>query len=154
MALAGPLPPPSRERSISRPEPSNTGCPPSRRLPMAEGIRKRHSKGCSARDGGRCNCKAGWEASIYLVQEDKRVTKSFAREAEAKSWRADARRAAEQGILRMAPRDSRTLAEALRRFIDGMEAGTVRPKGRERYKPNTTRSYDRALRGHIGASDL
>lgn len=31
---------------------------------MAEGIRKRHSKGCSAREGGRCNCKAGWEVSI------------------------------------------------------------------------------------------
>lgn len=121
---------------------------------MAEGIRKRHSKGCSARDGGRCNCKAGWEASIYLAQGDRRVTKSFAREAEAKSWRADARRAAEQGALRMTPRDSRTLAEALRRFIAGMEAGTVRPKGRERYKPNTTRSYERALRVHIAASDL
>jgi hypothetical protein len=30
------------------------------------------------------------------------------------------------------------LAEALREFIDGMKAGTVRPKGRDRHKPNTT----------------
>lgn len=30
-----------------------------------------------------------------------------------------------------------------------MEAGTIRPKARERYKPNTIRSYERALRVHI-----
>lgn len=45
--------------------------------------------------------------------------------------------------LRATPWDGRTLAEALRRFIAGMEAGTVRPKGRARYKPNTIRSYER-----------
>ncbi len=121
---------------------------------MAEGIRKRHSKGCSARTGGRCNCDAGWEAAIYLVREDKRITKTFPREAEAKSWRAEAKRAVDQGSLRAMPRDTRTLAEALRQFIAGMQAGTVRPKGRERYKPNTTRSYERALRVHIAQSPV
>jgi integrase len=121
---------------------------------MAEGIRKRHSKGCIARDGGRCNCKAGWEASVYLAREDSRITKSFPRESEARSWRVDAKRAAEHGGLRQGPRSARTLAEALRGFIAKMEAGTVRPKGRERYKPNTTRSYERALRVHIEPSSL
>jgi integrase len=121
---------------------------------MAEGIRKRHSKSCSAREAGRCNCNAGWEASIYLAREGKRITRSFPREAEAKSWRADAKRAAGRGTLRTTPQDTRTLADGLRRFIAGMEAGSVRPKGRERYKPNTTRSYERALRVHIEPSDL
>jgi integrase len=121
---------------------------------MAKGIRKRHSKGCSAREGGRCNCKAGWEASIYLARENKRITKSFPREAEAKSWRAEAKRAAERGASPGGSRDGRTLADALRRFIAGMEAGTVRPRGRERYKPNTTRSYERALRVHIAPSRI
>jgi integrase len=121
---------------------------------MAEGIRKRHSKGCSAREGGRCNCKAGWEASVYLAREDKRITKTFRREAEARSWRADAKRAAAQGGLRAPKRSAQTLADGLRRFIAGMEEGSVRPKGRERYKPNTTRSYERALRVHIEPSDL
>ena len=32
-------------------------------------------------------------------------------------------------------------------FIAGMEGGTVRPKGRERYKPNTIRSYERVSPG-------
>ena len=119
---------------------------------MAEGIRKRHSKGCSAREGGRCNCNGGWEASVYVTRERKRITKTFGREAEAKSWRAEAKRAAENGTLRATARDARTLAEALREFVAGMQQGTIRPKGRERYKPNTIRSYERALRVHIGQS--
>jgi integrase len=121
---------------------------------MAEGIRRRHSEGCNSREGGRCNCNAGWEASIYLARVGKRITKTFAREAEAKSWRAEAKRAADLGILRATGRDARTLAEALREFVDGMQAGTVRPKGRERYKPNTIRSYERALRAHIAGSPV
>jgi integrase len=41
---------------------------------------------------------------------------------------------------------------ALRELVEGMKAGTVRPKGRDRYKPNTIRSYERALRVHIEPS--
>jgi len=119
---------------------------------MAEGIRKRHTRSCVARNGGRCNCGGGWEASVYLTRERKRITKTFQREAEARSWRADAKRDADLGRLRAAPRETRTLAEALRDFIAGMEAGTVRPKGRARYKPNTVRSYEGALRAHIEPS--
>ena len=123
---------------------------------MAEGIRKRHSKGCSAREGGRCNCKAGWEASVFIAREGRRVTKSFRREAEAKSWRADAKKAAENGGVGLGSgaRDSVTLAEGLRRLVAGMEAGSIRPKGRRRYKPNTIRSYERAVRVHIEPSRL
>jgi integrase len=123
---------------------------------MAEGIRKRHSKGCSARQGGRCNCKAGWEASVFIAREGRRVTKSFRREAEAKSWRADAKKAAENGGVGLGSgaRDSITLAEGLQRFVAGMEAGRIRPKGRKHYKPNTIRSYERAVRVHIEPSRL
>ncbi len=119
---------------------------------MAEGIRRRHSKGCPAKHGKRCTCNAGWEASFYLEAGGRRITKTFSREAEAKSWRADAMRARDRGELRATPWDGRTLAEALRRFIVGMEAGTVRPKGRARYKPNTIRSYERVVRVYIDPS--
>ena len=44
---------------------------------MAEGIRKRHSKGCSARDGGRCNCKAGYEAWVFSKRDGKKIRKTF-----------------------------------------------------------------------------
>lgn len=121
---------------------------------MAEGIRKRHSKDCAAHGGRRCNCNAGWEASIYLAREGKRITKTFPRETEARSWRADAMREVERGTLRATPRDGRSLAVALDEFVRGMESGAIRPKGRERYKPNTVRSYDRALRGHIAKAPL
>ncbi len=121
---------------------------------MAEGIRRRHSAGCASRKGRRCNCDAGWEASVYVAREKKRITKSFRREAEAKRWRVDARRAVERGELGGAPRDARTLAEALREFVAGMEGGTVRPKGRKRYKPNTIRSYERVSRVYIEGSTV
>lgn len=66
--------------------------------PMADGIRKRHSKSCASRKGRRCNCNGGWEASICLAREDKRITKTFPQKDEAKSWRTDALRAAEAGL--------------------------------------------------------
>src|SRR5512144_3014442 len=105
-------------------------------MARATGIRRRHSKGCRSRQGGRCNCSAGWEAWVYLARESKSISKTFQREAEAKSWRADALSAARRGALRLARRDSRTLAVALRELVQGMKAGTVRPKSRGRYKPN------------------
>jgi integrase len=119
---------------------------------MAEGIRRRHSARCAVRKGRRCNCDAGWEASVYVAREKKRITKSFRRESEAKRWRVDARRAVERGELGSALRDARTLAEALREFVAGMEGGIVRPKGRKRYKPNTVRSYERVSRVYIEGS--
>lgn len=119
---------------------------------MAEGIRKLHSRGCPAKQGQRCRCNAGYEASVYSSRESRKIRKTFKRESEAKSWRADAKRALDKGTLRPAARDGRTLGEALWAFVDGMQAGTIHPKTRERYKPNTIRSYERALRLHIAPS--
>jgi integrase len=121
---------------------------------MAYGIVKRHSVGCPAREGKRCRCKVGYQAWVYLEREGKKIYKTFAREAEAKSWRADALAAADKGALRPARRDVRTLAVALREFVDGMREGIVRPKNRERYKPATVRGYDQHLRRRIGPSEL
>jgi len=121
---------------------------------MARGIRKRHFKACSAREGGRCNCEAGWEATVYLARENRRVSKSFPLEAEARSWQADVKRAAKNGASTPQGRDVRTLVEGLRQLIAGMEAGSIRPKGRRRYKPNTIRSYERAVRVHIEPSGV
>lgn len=121
---------------------------------MAEGIRKLHSKGCPAKQGRRCNCNAGWEANVFSRREGKRIYKTFAREAEAKSWRADAKRAVDRGTLRPGTGNGRTLGVALAEFIDGMRSGAVHPKGKPRYKPNTIRSYERAVRIHIAESRI
>jgi integrase len=120
---------------------------------MATGIRKLHSRACRSRQGARCNCGAGYEASVYLAREGKKLRKTFAREAEAKSWRADALGAANR-TLRPVRRDGRTLSGALAEFVDGMKAGTVRPKNRAAYKPNSVRSYERAVSKHIEPSEL
>lgn len=121
---------------------------------MAEGVLKRHSRECPARKGKRCRCNAGYEAWVYLSRENRKVRRTFARESEAKSWRAEALSAAGKGGLQPVSRDARTLYEALVEFVEGMEDGSVRPRGRERYKPNTVRSYERAVRLHLAVSDL
>lgn len=121
---------------------------------MAEGIRKRHSRNCRSRDGGRCNCKAGWEASVYLSREKKKVRRTFKRKSEAKDWRSEALTAVRKGELRRAPKGHRTVYEALVDFVAGMESGEIRPKKKERYKPNTIRSYERAVRLRYKDSEL
>ena len=114
---------------------------------MAEGIRKRHSEGCSARVGGRCNCNAGWEASVYSRRDGKKIRKRFPREAEARSWRADAKRSLDQGTLR-APTKI-TLLEAAEEWLAGAEVGEVTNRSGQPYKPSTLRGYRRDLDEHV-----
>jgi integrase len=111
---------------------------------MATGIVKRHSNGCPARDGKRCGCNAGWEAWVYLRRERKKVSKSFAREAEARSWRADALAAANRGGLR-APKPT-TVRQAWDAWYEGAKASTIRNRSGDAYKPSALRSYERAMR--------
>jgi integrase len=111
---------------------------------MATGITKRHSRGCPSRDGGRCRCNAGWEASVYSKRDGKKIRKVFAREAEAKSWRADALYALARGGLR-APKPT-TVREAWEEWYEGAGAGTVRNKSGDRYKPSSLRDYERNMR--------
>jgi integrase len=110
---------------------------------MAEGIVKRHSKGCPARAGKRCKCKAGYEAFVYSPRDGKKVRKTFARLGEAKSWRADAKRSVDHGTLRTPTR--RTLGEAAGRWLTGAEAGDIRNRSGQPYKPATLRGYRQAL---------
>ena len=38
---------------------------------MSTGIRKLHSKDCPGSDGGRCNCGAGWDATVFSKRDEK-----------------------------------------------------------------------------------
>jgi integrase len=111
---------------------------------MAEGVRKRHSKGCRARAGGRCNCNAGWEASIYLSRQDRKLRRTFARESEAKSWRADAQMTARTGGVRTPAQI--TVEQAAWLWLEGARTGRVRDRSGHPYKPATLREYARVLR--------
>jgi integrase len=114
---------------------------------MATGIRRRHSKGCPAREDGRCRCKAGFEASVYLAREARKVRKTFERESEAKAWRAEALTAAGKGQLRTASR--LTVEEAAWLWLEAALMGAVRDRSGNIYKPGTLREYARSLRLRI-----
>ena len=111
---------------------------------MPTGITKRHSKGCPGRDGGRCTCKAGWEASVFSKRDGKKIRKTFAREAEARSWRADALHALARGGLR-APKPT-TIREAWKAWYDGAKSGVIRSRSGDIFKPATLRSHEQAMR--------
>jgi integrase len=114
---------------------------------MATGITKRHSKGCPGRDGGRCRCNAGWEASVFSKRDGKKIRRTFARESEAKSWRADALHALARGGLR-APKPT-TVREAWDEWYEGAKGGGVRNRSGDRYKPSSLRDYERNMRVRV-----
>jgi integrase len=114
---------------------------------MAEGIRKRHKKGCPARGRGRCRCDGGYEASVYSERDGRKIYKTFPREAEARSWRADAKRSLDRGSLR-AP-GSRTIREAGEAWLEGAERGEIRNRSGRPFKPSSLRGYRQAFTDRI-----
>jgi integrase len=114
---------------------------------MAEGIVKRHSKSCLEKGGGRCRCNGSYQAWAYSPRDGKKLYKTFAREAEAKSWRADAKRALDHGTLRAPSR--RTLREAAAAWLAGAGRGEIRNRSGRPYKPATLRGYRQALEERI-----
>src|SRR5215211_2456905 len=114
---------------------------------MATGIRKLHSKGCAARDGGRCRCHAGHEASVFSKRDGKKIRKTFKREAEARSWRSDALSALDKGALR-APKRT-TVQQAWDSWYEGAKAGTIRNRSGDPFKPSALRAYKGAMRREV-----
>jgi integrase len=114
---------------------------------MAEGIRRRHNKDCPASKGGECSCNAGYEASVWSRRDDKKIRKTFTREAEARSWRAETKRSVDRGTRR-APGEI-TLREAADSWLEGARAGTIMNRSGHPYKPATLRGYSRSLRDQL-----
>src|SRR5215216_802068 len=100
---------------------------------MATGITKRHSRRCRSRAGGRCTCAPTYEAWVYSKRDGKKIAKKFAREAEAKSWRAEALSGLSRGVLR-APKPT-TVREAWETWQEGAKAGTIRNRSGDPFKP-------------------
>jgi integrase len=111
---------------------------------VSTGIRKLHSQGCPGRDGERCRCGAGWEASVYSKRDAKKIRKTFPTKTAAKTWRDDANTQLAKGGLR-APRPT-TLREAWEAWHQGAEAGTIRNRSGDRYKPSAIRGYHQGMR--------
>ena len=111
---------------------------------MAAGITKRHSRRCKSREEGRCNCRPSYEAWVYSQRDDKKIRRTFKREAEAKSWRSDAVRELRSGALR-ASQPTR-LKEAWEEWHEGAKAGSIQNRSGDPFKPSSIRSYERAMR--------
>jgi integrase len=111
------------------------------------GIRARHSRSCTSQNGGACNCKPAYEASVYSVRDGCKIRKSFPTLAGARGWRADAASAVRKRTLR-AP-TNRTLREAAESWLAGAEDGTIRTRSGDQYKPSALLSYEQALRKRI-----
>lgn len=110
---------------------------------MATGIRKRHAGSCAGNDSGRCRCGGSFEAWVYVKREGRKVYKTFATEAEAKAWRADATTAARHGKLRSPT--SLTVRDAAWLWLEGADVGSVRDRSGRPYKPSTLRGYRASL---------
>ena len=111
------------------------------------GSSRRHSRACRSRDGGRCNCNAGWQAWVYLPREGRKIYRSFAPRGRGQGvagrcpGRRQPRRASPGATRHAALADGRSPSSS-----PACEAGAVRPKGRGAYKPATVRSYSQQLR--------
>jgi integrase len=107
-------------------------------------ISRRHSKGCASRTNGKCDCNAGWEATVYIARDDRKVRKTFPTAAAARSWRTHAAQSAQMGALR-AP-TSLTVRQAAQDWLQGAEGGVIRNRSGDEYKPSVIRGYEEALR--------
>ncbi len=108
------------------------------------GIARRHSTGCATRTGGKCDCNAGWEASVYIARDHRKVRRTFPTQAAARSWRTTAAQSAQIGGLR-AP-TSLTVRQAAHEWVDGARTSVIRNRSGDVYKPSALRGYEEALR--------
>jgi integrase len=111
------------------------------------GIEVRHAKACASREGGKCNCRPTYQASVWSSRDGKRLRKTLPTLAAARAWRAEAQTAVRRGAMR-APAAT-TIRGAADELIEGMRSGRVRTRSGDRYKPSAIRSYEAALRDRI-----
>lgn len=118
---------------------------------MAQGIYVRHQVHCRSREGGRCNCRPGYQAHVYDARTGQRHRRHFRSFDEARNWRADATAALRKGPLERAlpAAVTTTIDEAAAALVAGMRSGEVLDRTGRPYKPSTIRSYEQALDGYV-----
>jgi integrase len=113
-----------------------------------EGIVIRHSQACASQSGaGGCDCRPGYQAQVYSPRDRRTIRKTFTSLADARSWRAETQVALRRGTLRAPSRT--TLAEEAASWLSAANAGVIRARSGDPYKPSALRSYEQALAGKL-----
>jgi integrase len=112
--------------------------------------RKRHSRKCASHEGRACNCEPSYQVRVWVPEDKRRRTQTSSGKgalSAAKNWRTDAAKAVKDKKLR-AP-TTQTLRQAVDEFLQGAEAGTIRKRNGDTYKPAVVRNYRSALNRHV-----
>jgi integrase len=112
-----------------------------------EGIVARHARPCTSRCGGRCSCDPAYQAQVWSARDGKTIRKTFPSLGEARAWRHESHVALRKGTLR-AP-SSTTLSEVAEQWLTAAEAGLLRTRSGDAYKPSAVRAYRQALRHRV-----
>jgi integrase len=93
---------------------------------------------------------------VWSVREQKTIRKTFRELSEARAWRQQSQIAVRNGLLR-SPSQT-TLRQAATEWLEAAEAGLVRTRSGEAYKPSAVRAYRQALSHralpHLGSKRL
>ncbi len=113
-----------------------------------EGIVVRHSVRCVGASGAKgCNCRPGYQAQVYSPAERRTIRRTFKALGDARAWRAETKAALERGSLR-AP-SHQTLEQAAQDWVKAANAGVIRTRSGDAYKPGALRGYEQALRARV-----
>jgi hypothetical protein len=121
--------------------------PRARRRRRYQGVVLRHARGCHLRHGGRCSCTPTYQAPVWSARERKTIRKTFRSLSEARAWRQESQVALRQGTLR-SPSQT-TLNHAAQEWLAAAEAGLVRTRSGDAYKPSALRAYRQALHHRV-----
>jgi integrase len=116
-----------------------------KRLP--EGISLRHARSCPSRSGGRCRCAPTYQAQAWSPRDRKRLTRTFPTLAAARGWRYDALVGLRHGTLRAA--GGVMLRQAADEWLAAAQAGIIRNRSGDVYKPSVLRGYEQSLRARL-----
>src|SRR5207247_9768536 len=94
-----------------------------------------------------CSCAPGYQAQVWSARDQKPIRKTFATIGAAKAWRQESQVALRRGTLR-APSPT-TLTDAAEEWLQAAQAGVVRTRSGDRYKPSALRSYRQVLQACV-----
>jgi hypothetical protein len=94
-------------------------------------------------DTSRCSCRPVFEAQVWSPRDRKTIRKTLPTLTQAQDWRQEAQVELRKGTL-CAPSDV-TVTEAAAEWLERAEAGVIRIRSGDPYKPAALRAYRHAL---------